>query len=271
MKKLLCALMLIALLAGSAAAGTHRVGILSELNMTEEEFQTYMDAALASGSWTIFSTVELEPVSFKFYNSLIALQMALNAGEIDEITLPAAVAEYLLNTTPGYAVSSISRTEPVRFAFGFRKSDGSALRDKFNDTLMSMKGDGTLVLLQSKYIAGSGVSEPKPVKFEKYNDVDTIKVAVTGDLPPIDFVAADGTPAGFNTAVIAEIGKRLHMNIELLDIEAGARAAALASGRSDVVFWFKVYTGDPQPDVPEGIVLSEPYYEWNEYLHICKK
>ena len=61
------------------------------------------------------------------------------------------------------------------------------------------------------------------------------------------------------------------MNIELLDIEAGARAAALASGRSDVVFWFKVYTGDPQPDVPEGIVLSEPYYEWNEYLHICKK
>jgi len=78
---------------------------------------------------------------------------------------------------------------------------------------------------------------------------------------------ADGTPAGFNTAVLAEIAKRLKINIELVNINAGVRAASLASGRSDVVFWFATFTGEKnQPDVPENIVLSEPYYEWIEYL-----
>ena len=105
-----------------------------------------------------------------------------------------------------------------------------------------------------------------------HSGADTIKVAVTGDLPPIDFVLADGRPAGFNTAVLAEIGKRLRLNIELLNIDSGARAAALASGRADVIFWVQVYKdSDRQPDVPENIVLSESYFDWNKFLHIRKK
>ena len=110
------------------------------------------------------------------------------------------------------------------------------------------------------------------VAFEKFEGAETIKVAVTGDLPPIDYVAADGTPAGFNTAILAEIGKRLKVNIELMNVESGARAAALSSKRADVVFWFQVRAGEGvQPDVPEGVILSESYYDWTKYLHIRKK
>ncbi len=271
MRRLLCALSLILVLTGTAAAG-HRVGLLSKLNMSRSEFQTYMDAAKEKGDWTLFTTGEKEPVTFVFFDSLTAMLLGLNAGQVDEINLPDAVGEYLINVNPGYTVACITMSNPAYFAFGFRKSDDPELKDRFNEALMGMKADGTLAILQAKYIAEPGVDEPEPVNFWAHSGADTIKVAVTGDLPPIDFVLADGRPAGFNTAVLAEIGKRLRLNIELLNIDSGARAEALASGRADVIFWVQVYKGsDSQPDVPENIVLSESYFDWNKYLHIRKK
>ena len=64
-KKFLCAFILIALFAGSACADIN-VGLLSQLNMTQAEFQTYMDAALSSGLWTMFSAGDREPAIFVF-------------------------------------------------------------------------------------------------------------------------------------------------------------------------------------------------------------
>jgi ABC-type amino acid transport substrate-binding protein len=66
---------------------------------------------------------------------------------------------------------------------------------------------------------------------------ETVKVAVTGALPPMDYVAPDGTPAGFNTALLAEISRRMGKNIELVVVDSVGRAAALASGTVDAVFW----------------------------------
>ena len=274
MKKWLCALMLVAFFAGTSAAKDRNVGLLTQLNMTQEEFQTYMEAALSSGLWTLFSTGDdsKDQAIFVFYDSLTAMQLGLNKGEVDEIDLPEAVGEYMINVNPGYAIAAISTFKPVSFVFGFRDEDGAALRDRCNEALKAMKEDRTLARLRGRYITEPGVGEPQPVAFEKFNGADTLKVAVTGDLPPIDFVAADGTPAGFNTAILSEIGRRLHLNIELMNIDSGARAASLASGRSDVVFWFRVYEGvDTQPDIPDGIIVSDSYYEWTKYLHIRKK
>ena len=88
---------------------------------------------------------------------------------------------------------------------------------------------------------------------------------MTGDLPPLDLVLADGTPAGFNTAVLSEISKRINKNIELVTIESNARAAALTSGTVDVVFWVVTPEGEsPLPansDTPEGVALTHSYYQ----------
>ena len=155
-------------------------------------------------------------------------------------------------------------------AFGFRE-DSKNLRDNFNEALSALRNDWTLGALEGVYIESHGTDDPEPVEFKKFEKADTIKVAVTGDLPPIDFVAADGKPAGFNTAVLAEIGAYLKKNIELVNIDSGARTAALASGRVDVVFWYEVdMTSDTQSDVPEGVILSSPYFEWNKFIHLRK-
>ena len=252
----------LALLAVSASAAQRKIGHLSYLNITSEQFKNVVDAENVKGTTKHFTSGEAYDSVFLFYDSLTSMQMALNAGEIDEIALPEAVADYFMNVTEGYELSSIVRTHPLSLALGFRKDDAPALRNRFNEALLSMKLDGTLAILVDKNIAEAGLDEPETVEFGKYENIDTtIKVAVTGDLPPIDFIAADGTPAGFNTAVLAELAKRMKVNIQLVNIESGARAAALASKRADVVFWFEYYKdAEVQIDIPEGIVLSEPYY-----------
>ena len=263
-----------ALLSGAVSAAEHKIGHLSKLNLTAEELHKSAEAYIQAGKVKVFSAGENHTQhTTVYYDSLTSLIMAMNAGDVYEIALPEPVAEYVLNVNDGFEIATIVRTMPASLAFGFRKDDDPSLRSKFNEALLSMKADGTLAILVDKYIAEPGLDDPEPVKFEKYDNIDTtIKVAVTGDLPPIDFIAPDGNPAGFNTAVLAEIAKRLKINIELVNIDSGARAASLASKRTDVVFWFSSYKGvDVQSDVPEGVVLSEPYYTWNEDLLLKKK
>ena len=116
--------------------------------------------------------------------------------------------------------------------------------------------------------------EPPKVEIAKIEGADTIKIAVTGDLPPIDLVLADGSPAGFNTAVLSEISKRLKKNVEIVSIESGARASALTSKRADVIFWAIVPTetaGRPADvDMPEGATLTTPYFK-DDIIHIGLK
>ena len=274
MKKLLCALLAVMLFAGAVYAEGGKIGVLAKLNMSEAEFSKLVEEGSKNGRALKFSSgVEIPGEAYIFYDSLMSLLLALNAGEVNEIHLPEDVADYVLNVNDAYKISSITRmTSNFYLSFGFRAGDSPALRNSFNEALMSMKADGTISILQTKYISDAGLDAPEPVKFEHYDNVDkTIKVAVTGDMPPIDFIAADGTPAGFNTAVLSEIAALLKKNIELVNIDSGARSAALSSGRADVVFWYEIDTaGRDKTDTPDGVILSEPYYVWNKFIHIKK-
>ena len=266
-------LFIVALLSSAVSAAEHKIGHLLRANITAEEAQKIAETFINNGKIKVFRSGEKFTTTRVFYDSLTSLIMALNAGDVYEIALPEPVAEYVMNANDGFETVSVVRMMPASLAFGFRKDDDPALRNKFNEALLSMKADGTLAILVNKYIAEAGIDDPEPVQFEKYGNIDTtIRLAVTGDLPPIDFIAPDGTPAGFSTAVIAEIAKRLKINVELVNIDSGARVASLASKRSDVVFWFMSYKDvDVQLDVPEGVVLTEPYYTWNEDLLLKKK
>ena len=273
MRKILSAILVLTLFAGIASAESLKVGILSKLNMSQEEYSEFIAAGRKTGEWSFFSSApKIDSISFIFYDNLQAMQLALNAGEIQEAALPEVVAEYVMNVTGAYKISGIAKTKPAFLAFGFKKDNDPELVKKFNDAIFSMKEDGTLAVLQARYIYDAGIGDPETIEFRKFDNVDRkITVVVTGDLPPIDYVTADGQAAGFNTAVIAEIGKRLQLNIELLQIMSGARASAVVSGRADTVFWIQGHRDvSRHSDIPEGLELSEPYYEWNEFLFIAR-
>lgn len=114
-------------------------------------------------------------------------------------------------------------------------------------------------------------TELTPVQFDSFPETDeTIRVVVTGDLPPVDYIGEDGVPAGFNTAVLAEIGRRLGVNIELVSAHTGARSLALSSHVADAVFWYMMDMPGTVPDAPDGVLFSEPYLDWDLWLHVRK-
>ncbi len=271
MKKFLLTVLFLVMLSGCSFGGEKRVirlGLLSKLNTTEEQFSEAWKKRFAPNNENL-------EVIVKFYDSLTAMQLALEAGDIMQMVLPQAAAEYVLNQNRNYESVLVLNAPNMGLAFGFRE-DSKELRDKFNEALKIMRDNWILQTIEGIYTSSAGIGgDPEPVVFDDSPGGEVIKVAVTGDLPPIDFIAADGTFAGFNTAVLAEISsylkKTINKSIELVEVNTGARTSSLVSGRTDVVFWYEVDTSSKeQHDVPEGVILSEPYYMWNKFVHIRK-
>lgn len=254
------------------------VGFLNHLMTTEEEFYGIIKNSWSTKGWSILGGNH-DVDAAKFYDSLISMQMALNSGEIDEMILPDFVAEYLMKTNSNYMPSCISNSGTMGLCFGFM-NDRKDLAQRWNEALRMIRNEWILSGLVQKYINDfqknnsfyDSKSKKERIKFEHFQDAQTIKVAVTGDMPPLDFIGEDGLPTGFNIAVLAEIGRRLKVNIEIVTLNANARTAALVSGRADVVFWYEVNTSlGKQFDVPDDVILSDPYYEWNQFFHIRLK
>ena len=205
-----------------------------------------------------------EKSNVTFYDDLNSLQMALSAKNIDTIQTYGSVARYM---TANNANFSINDSQTIKLVDDFCcavRSDDVELKNSCDAAINSMKSDGTLGILIDKYIKNA-TETPETVKINKIDGADTIKVAVTGDLPPLDLILADGTPAGFNTAVLAEISKRIGKNIVLVKVNSSSRAAALISGQVDMIFWVVVPADDSKRpknfDTPENITVTEPYYQ----------
>ena len=270
-------------------------GVLNYLGTTEDEFQNAVDEfrkTLPDYFNMLYVTEQQDLMKMlnafrdnrqviHFYDNLTSMLMAIEAGRVDEISLPDSTARYIMKSDPEYKILFTIRM-PSAISLGFR-AENTALRDELNKVITAMKEDGTLKNLEEKFIKSDAA--PEAVAFEKYDDADKITVAVTGDMPPIDFIAEDGKPAGYNTAVLSEIGKRMKKNIEMINIEAGARSAALASGKADVIFWYRTTKGmtitedDSKIENPinsvikdsgENVIISVPYYEWERTLMLTK-
>ncbi len=271
--KNLCIILVTALVLVSSCAAYAEGVKLGMLPSARERLQSVGDAEIIrTALWKVGSPAHAQGLEYKFYDNLANMLMALNAGECNEILVPKLMGEYIIGLNPEYEVCCVFRIQGSYLSFGFKESDGVILQRNFNTALRSMKKDGTLDDLLHQYCANPGKDSPESVKFEEFPKADTVRVAVTGDLPPVDYVAADGTPAGFSTAVLAEIGRRLKVNIKLIQVDTAARTPALMSGRADAVFWYQFIKGaQTQPDAPEGVIFSEPYYDWDTFLHIRKK
>lgn len=250
-----------------SAFASLRVGALSKLNVGDEEFSIFQRSA---SMWGNLPGNHGKDDVIVFYDSIMTMLMSLGGGDLDEVDLPGIVGAYVLNSRPDYKISCVVRTKPEYLAFGFLKDKNETLRDKFNEALKAIKEDGTLAALIAHYMKVDG--EAEAVNFERFAAAETVRVAVTGDLPPIDYVSTEGKAAGFNTALLAEIAKRLKINIKLTYVNSGARTAALTSGRADVVFWYQLTEGSAkQFDVPDSVIVSDPYYDWNTFVHISQK
>ena len=255
--------------AADKSAGTVKLGMITHLNATEKRMDDILQMVQED------SGVPILKYSITYYDSLKFMQMGVESGSVDQISVYKSVGNYITANNDKYEpVADLAlKTMADNFCFAVRKDD-AALKADLDKALNEMKSDGSLDKLTKEYITDVDMKNPPKVEIPTTDGAPTIKIGVTGDLPPLDYVSEDGSAAGFNTALLAEVAKRSGKNIEVVNIDSGARAAALSSGQIDVIFWVVVPTLEKVPtdiDKPEGVELSEPYFKDNvEHLKLKK-
>jgi len=247
-----------------------KIGVITHLNASELEYNELMSKLEKSYRP---SKADLD-ATYKYFDRMNDMQLALESGQIDMLSTYQSVADYMLQKSPDKELLPSNKILTDSFCFAVRKGD-KMLKNDLNKAIKEMTTDGTLIKLSKQYIIDiKGGTEPPAVEISEIEGADTIKVAVTGDLPPFDMISADGTPTGFSTAVLSEVSKRIGKNIELISIDSGARASILSSKGADVVFWVAVPKDNTlipaNIDQPEGIDITDPYYHDN-IVHISKK
>ena len=244
--------------------------MIKHLNVTETLLDNYFEKATARMS----QTSDLYAPKHIFFDTMTSMLAALKAGQIDAFSTYNSVAKYLI--APNADLELVTNIPKVSDSFccALRKDD-TKLKKEFDDALAKLKDDGTLDALTKTYITDADYSDlPPTVDMPTFDEAPTIKIAVTGDLPPLDLVTPSGLPVGFNTAVLAAVSGVIGKNFELVQIDSGARAVALTTKQVDVVFWVAVPQNDtlapPDCDTPEGVILTAPYFT-DEVAHVKLK
>ena len=196
------------------------------------------------------------------YSNLSAALMDLESGRIDTIGLEKCTADYVAAHNDKIEVYEDTKEMTI---FSMMTLDtNTEVYDILNNAIKAMKEDGTLDSLIENELKAYINSDPVAKDLPKFDGARTIKIGVTGDVPPMDFVAANGQAAGFNIAFLAEIANRAQVNIELVQIETASRPMALSSNKVDAVFWTKgakcPVCGAEDAEKVEGTLVTESYY-----------
>ena len=286
MKKFLAVLLLTAICCPAFAEDVVKLGILGQMGTSEEAFQRGFDDFRArisaanlpndTHSYPFVRALLAHRRTVHFYNSLMTMLMGLRSGKVDEIILPESTGRYVMNLNSNYQGENYTSMFTLRLSFGFLEGN-EKLRDEFNAAISAMREDGTLAALEDEYVHNPA-HKVKSHNPERFPGAETVTVAVTGDLPPLDMFAGDGKPAGYSTAILTEIGKRLHKNMRFMNTSAGGRSQALTSGRADVLFWCQTTENEQLNQTTDedlyalfsenqpGLIMSDPYYTWNREM-----
>ena len=231
------------------------IGRLSKLNITEDALNEVLRDIMA------FSICN----RYVFYDTLTDMIMALNRGDIAVLETDQNTVRYIVSRNDQLVDRPPYMNPNTLFFCMLLREEDAELCDRISECIDGMEEDGTIESLKQTYIedviAGK---EPDAIEPQVFPGAGTIRVAVTGDRPPMDYVSEGGQPIGFNTALIAEVAKRLGLNIEIVNVTSAARGTALSAGACDIVFWMEIgdfenWEGAGFEDQPEGTIVTEPY------------
>ncbi len=208
--------------------------------------------------WQEPSDLEIFPKpaigEWKQYNNLTTMILDLNAGNIEYMLVPSSVASYLKAQDDSLTIAPGGAGVPTEIRMAVRSKD-TELYQLLQQGIQTLRESGTLDTLIETYI--TNISTESPGKAAE-NGGESYVVGVTGDLPPLDYVAADGTPAGFNVALMNAIAEEQNANFTFVQVEADARLSALSSGRIDVIFWYGNVQG--YESERDDILITDDYY-----------
>jgi len=231
------------------------IGRLAKLNITEDQLNDELKDIMVHSICN----------RYVFYDTMTDMLMALNRGDIVVLETDQNTVRYIASRNENIVDRPPYMNPNMLLFCMLLRAEDEALRDQISACITEMTEDGTIESLKQSYIENViAGEEPGAIEPQAFEGARTMKVAVTGDRPPMDYISAGGQPIGFNTAMITEIAKRLNMNVELVNVSCPARGIALATGVCDIVFWMEVgdfenWEGAGLEDQPENTVVTAPY------------
>ncbi len=215
-----------------------------------------------------------DPAQILSFNRAIDVLAALKSGKIDGFASHQFAADYLLKRDT--SVTSIPIVDiPIEGqAIMAVRSEDTNLKALLDSAIIILNNNGTIKSLEDEWITNlPAENEPTFKEIPVIEGAATYYVGVSGDLPPLDYVASDGFPAGFNVALLTEIGKILNLNFKFVSLETQARFTALASKKIDVVFChFQSSNTDYFDELKnEGWLATEPYFIYQGGCFIVNK
>lgn len=236
------------------------VGALMPIGLDEEGYKRWTkDISEVEGQKAYTA-----PTKVVFFDNMNSMIMALKSKQIERFAAPGRVGAYIVAHNDDLKLIDNNLKPILGYSMAMRE-DSAAQINEINAAIKAMLDDGTIEKLIKENITELGGADPVATDLPVIEGADTLKVAVTGDMPALDCILANGKPAGFNVAFLSELGKRINKNFELIDMDAGARGTALSSGQVDVLFWvLGVYDQNgkalPYPlDNMKGVAISIPY------------
>ena len=281
---LACFLVLV-LLAGAGAfktkAKTSTVADKTETSSVKIKKLGGVACRMPENSALVFfgSTFGMKLTGYKAYKNFDEALFALKSGENDAIWACDVSADYLLKKYEGLELvdadltSDIQKTEAARFSFGMalKKDSGEKLREQINDALASLKADGTLEVLVSKYVDNADYYETESGKKDRFyrdnmktaSGNGTIKVGISGAVPPLELLDEDMEPYGFCVALMDEIGQRLNKKIKFVYVDNETAFTSLMSGKIDMLFAYG--TSPTTTEAKPGHIMTDGYLDMQRY------
>ena len=266
-------LLLVLAAAGFAMPDAKGQGLVSTKDLKGSVMAGVASAHLpGENAEVLFETILGTKLSgYRETDSFSGLLYELRSGRADVICCPDVTAEYLLRSEKGLVRLQAPEDTSNGVEGGGRLSFAMAMREgeeelckELDAAISEMEEDGTLTALQVAYVdaavpldlyASKGTAGKK-----------TLYVGVTGTLPPIDRLDADGEPCGFSIAFLEELEKRTGYHFEPVVIGTKDAFAVLNSEKVDLLFAY----GTSRNTTPgkKNYLVTKGYYTMKEYAYL---
>jgi polar amino acid transport system substrate-binding protein len=189
----------------------------------------------------IQQTVGFLPSEVRAFPTSTELVTALKTKRVDSILTTVETSKFLISADNRLGV--IPANQPSAGLGMILRNTDTALLEELNAGIEILRDQGVLEKLYAQYVANVTVDHltSAPAQLPRIEGAETILAGISGDLPPYDYITADGKPAGFNVALMSELSLALNKNVEFVTVPSEARFSALLarnSRRMDLFFWF---------------------------------
>jgi ABC-type amino acid transport substrate-binding protein len=202
-----------------------------------------------------------------FFETLGGAVAALKSGQADAVHyVGPSLAYYTLVDSD---LKTLLVNQPVRFnSHMMFPSRHISLRDRVNTVLTGFAADGTLARLERDFITDMTPAMSSAGKvMPRIAGAPTYIVGVVGDVPPIDYIAADGRPVGYSAELLSLVSEALGVNFEVIVLPAESKYPALNAGRIDMSFLHflpEVDLLDNAASEAARYIFTVPYYSFTE-------